>query len=46
MAQFNYIPLHVITAGHRHGTRHLVDVREQDEWNAGHIKGAHFPPRF
>ena len=44
MAQFNDIPLHELQQGIADGTLTLVDVREQDEWNAGHIKGAHFLP--
>ena len=44
MAQFNDIPLSELQQGLADGTVTLVDVREQDEWNAGHIKGAHFLP--
>ena len=44
MAQFNDIPLAELQARLADGTVTLVDVREQDEWNAGHIKGALFLP--
>jgi rhodanese-related sulfurtransferase len=44
MAQFNDIPLYELQQELAAGTVTLVDVREQDEWNAGHIKGAHFLP--
>jgi len=44
MAQFIDIPLSELQQGLADGAVTLVDVREQDEWNAGHIKGAHFLP--
>ncbi|HXY57367.1 MAG TPA: rhodanese-like domain-containing protein [Methylocystis sp.] len=41
---FNDISLADLQAGLADGTILLVDVREADEWTAGHIEGAHFLP--
>jgi len=41
---FNDISLADLQAGLADGSIELVDVREADEWVAGHIKGAQFLP--
>ncbi len=43
-AAFNDISLDDLTAGLADGSILLVDVREADEYAAGHIKGALFNP--
>ena len=44
MSAFNDISLADLQAGLSDGSIELVDVREADEWAAGHIKGAQFLP--
>jgi rhodanese-related sulfurtransferase len=44
MSTFNDISLDDLKIGLAEGTVLLVDVREADEWTAGHIKGALFNP--